>query len=174
MKLIVISDTHGRPSRILEVLRRQPSYDALIFLGDGLRDVEYVSNEIHGLYAVRGNCDAFSSSLSLSNGVCEELFLKFCEYNIMITHGHKYGVKRGIEVAAEAAVSKGADLLLYGHTHTPMEKYIPEGETVGNVILPKPLRIFNPGSLGEKGDGEATFGVVEIRGSSILMSHGRI
>ena len=88
-----------------------------------------------------------------------------------MTHGHKYGVKRGIEVAAEAAIRKGADLLLYGHTHVPMEKYIPQGETVGDVILPKPLRIFNPGSLG---DSEGSFGVIEIRGGSILMSHGRI
>ncbi|MBO5883457.1 MAG: metallophosphoesterase family protein [Clostridia bacterium] len=174
MKLIVISDTHGRPSRILEVIGRHPSYDALIFLGDGLRDIDYVSDEIHGLYAVIGNCDVLSSNLSLKNSVREELFLKFCEYNIMITHGHKYGVKRGIEAAAEAAILKGADLLLYGHTHTPTEKYIPEGETVGNVILSKPLRIFNPGSLGEMRDGEATFGVIEIRGNSILMSHGRI
>ena len=81
MKLIVISDTHGRPSRILEVLKRHPSYDALIFLGDGLRDIDYVSDEIHGLYAVRGNCDGFSANLSLGSNASEELFLKMCEYN---------------------------------------------------------------------------------------------
>ena len=166
MKLIVISDTHGRPSRILEVIERNKSYDALIFLGDGLRDIDYVSVQIHGLYAVRGNCDSF-----FADGIGEELFLRFDEYNIMITHGHRYGVKRGIETAAESAARKGADLLLYGHTHTPLEKYIPAGEKIGEMILQKPLRIFNPGSLG---DGEGSFGIIEIRGNSILMSHGRI
>ena len=171
MKLIVISDTHGRPSRILEVIRRNPCYDAIMFLGDGIRDISYVSDELHSLFAVRGNCDAFSAKFSSGEEIGEELFLCLGEYNIMMTHGHRYGVKRGIEAAAEAAASRGADLLLYGHTHTPEEKYLPEGTAVGDTVLTKPLRIFNPGSLGE---GEGSFGIIEMRGGSVLMSFGKI
>ena len=40
MNILVFSDSHGRGSRMLEALARQiKKPDAVIFLGDGLRDL---------------------------------------------------------------------------------------------------------------------------------------
>ena len=174
MKLLVISDTHGRASRILEVLDMHPTYDAMLFLGDGLRDLEWASDNIHGLFTVRGNCDGMSFFDLSEDAPKDELFIRFDEYNILMTHGHRFGVKGGVGTAAAYAASKGADILIYGHTHTPEERYIPEGEAIGDTVLKKPLRIFNPGSLGSPREGYPSYGIIDIRGSSVLMSVGYI
>jgi predicted phosphodiesterase len=91
---------------------------------------------------------------------------------LFFLHGHTRSVKNGMTRAVLAARSKDADVLLFGHTHVPTDTYIPEetGDD-GNVIY-KPLRIFNPGSLGASGDGAAHFGLIEIRNGSVLTSHG--
>ncbi len=89
-------------------------------------------------------------------------------------HGHEHGVKSGIERAAAYAAQRGADVLLFGHTHEPMEKYFPVGTRLGEVTLEKPLYVFNPGSLGLPREGCATFGVIEIRRGQLLLSHGRV
>ena len=40
MRLLIVSDSHGRYERLSELLDRQRGVDALIFLGDGLADLE--------------------------------------------------------------------------------------------------------------------------------------
>lgn len=52
----------------------------------------------------------------------------------LAVHGHKYGVKRSLETLKAAARKKGADILLYGHTHERFCSY-EDG-----------LYIMNPGS----------------------------
>jgi predicted phosphodiesterase len=84
-------------------------------------------------------------------------------------HGHTRGVKSGIGEAISAAVQRDADILLFGHTHQPLEKYIPVEDSTEGEILKKPLRVFNPGSLGS-----GSFGLIDIRGKDVLMSHGSI
>jgi len=64
-----------------------------------------------------------------------------------------------------AAEEKGADVLLFGHTHEPTDTFIPQGE----YNLNKPLHIFNPGSLKEY-----SYGLCEIRNGEFLFSHGTI
>ena len=38
MRVVVLSDTHGRVERIKKVIEQQPQAELFIFLGDGLRD----------------------------------------------------------------------------------------------------------------------------------------
>ena len=59
-KLLVLSDSHGGRAAIERVLMKESkSIDALIFLGDGLRDLELALTKYPRLrtYAVAGNCD---------------------------------------------------------------------------------------------------------------------
>ncbi len=171
MKIVVISDTHGRRARISEVLSRQGRYDLCIFLGDGLRD--FCIDESERLCAVRGNCDAFSSFCEMRD-VPSERAIDADGFKVLMMHGHEWGVKSSHTRAAAHAASMGADVLLYGHTHVPEEKYYPEGSELCGVVLQKPLYVFNPGSLGVPRDGNATFGVIEIKNGQILMSHGSL
>ena len=174
MKLIVVSDVHGRSERLSAVLDMHKNADALIFLGDGIRDLYRADAYSRGMsvIAVRGNCDGYCF-------VGEDYFPEeHCQtlegYRFFMFHGHSKSVKTSLDLAIEAAVEKDADVLLYGHTHVALEKYLPEGREYGGTTTKRPLRIFNPGSLGAGGIGRGSFGLIEIRGKDILMSHGSI
>ena len=54
---------------------------------------------------------------------------------VFLTHGHRYQVNFGIQTLKEAALLRGADIAMYGHTHVPI---INQGRDV---------TILNPGSL---------------------------
>ena len=174
MKFLVISDTHGRRDLVEELLSMHQSRDGLLFLGDGIRDVSPVDCSEGGKLfgAVRGNCDMLSTYEGYEYP--EELFLRLDEYNVIMMHGHTHGVKSGIDRAVAYAAGRGADVLLYGHTHVPMEKYFPAGTEMFGMKIEKPIWVFNPGSLGAYGDGGHSFGLLQIRKGQILLSHGKI
>ena len=175
MTLLVLSDLHGRRDRAEEVLARHRRTEAVLFLGDGIRSLPYESCVANGrLFAgVRGNCDG-GSLFGDAYAYPEELLLNIGEYTVMMLHGHTRSVKSGIGRAARYAAERGADLLLYGHTHIPEERYFPAGAELEGYTLTKPLWVMNPGSLGEPRDGKPSFGVVELRGGQILLSHGTL
>ena len=169
MKLLIVSDVHGRHDRLRTVMDMHKDADALIFLGDGLRDLMRADAYSYGftVFSVRGNCDGISFFTNESD-VSEELCFSFEGFRFFALHGHTRGVKSGTDRAIYAAMSREADVLLYGHTHIPEERYIPEiNEEYG-----KPLRVFNPGSLGASGDGKGHFGLIQIKNGNLLMSHG--
>ena len=148
--------------------------DGLLFLGDGIRDVSPVEcAEGGGLFAaVRGNCDLLSSYEGYEYQ--DELFLNLGEYNVIMMHGHTKDVKSGLDRAILYASLRGADVLLYGHTHEPLEKYFPSGYEIGGKKLQKPLWVFNPGSLGASWSGSHSYGLLQIKKGQLLLSHGEI
>ena len=171
MKLLVISDSHGRYERISELIATHKNIDALIFLGDGLSDLDRagVYEEPFAVFSVKGNCDGislFGRAVSPN-----ESLLELDGYRFLIMHGHTRGVKHSMTNAVYAAIEADADVLLFGHTHEPVEKYIPADS---EYSLCKPLYLFNPGSLGASGDGWGYFGLIDIRKNGILFSHGKI
>ena len=149
-KLIVASDSHGSAVTLQGVLDKERDADALLFLGDGVRDLDTACGPFPGLrvYAVRGNCDL--AALEPPEGVAP-----FDGVNVLYTHGHLYGVKSGLERLWYAARSRGVQLALFGHTHIP---FCEESEGV---------TLFNPGSVGRPWRGQATYGV-------ILLDKGKI
>ncbi|MBQ7383486.1 MAG: YfcE family phosphodiesterase [Clostridia bacterium] len=172
MKLLVISDSHGRADRIKDAFELNRDADYLIFLGDGIRNLEYAELGNIPIISVRGNCDLFG--LSSDNPPPTELILNLGEYTLMIAHGHTLHVKEGLDFAISHAAKKGADILLFGHTHTRLDKYIPAGERIGNTVLQKPLRLFNPGSIGQPRFEAPSFGLIGIRGKDVLTSFGEL
>ncbi len=171
MRILVLSDTHGRRARIDEVLSRQRGYDALLFLGDGLRDFD--TEKTAGLVSVRGNCDTFSL-FGASADAPSERMIDADGFKLLAMHGHEHGVKSGIERAVLYAYKRGADALLFGHTHLPLERYYPAGSELCGVVTDRAMYAFNPGSLGSPRAQEATFGVIEVRNGQMLFSHGRL
>lgn len=167
MRIVVISDTHGRREAVREVIERQGAYDALLFLGDGLRDID---EGTAGLVAVRGNCDGFFGA----DAPVEQL-LTLDGVRIFMTHGHVYSVKSGTERLLSHAHALGADIAIFGHTHVPLERYVPAGTVLPDGMLTeRATYLFNPGSLGAPRDGKPSFGVIEIRGGKSLLSHGEL
>ncbi len=83
MKILVISDTHGRRKNIDEVLSRHRNYDMLLFLGDGLRDFGAAAPS--GFVGVRGNCDGFAF---FGEGARTEQMLDADGFKIAIKHSN--------------------------------------------------------------------------------------
>ena len=170
MNILVISDSHGHRDRIKEVLERQIKRpDALIFLGDGLSDVDWCDTSGIALFKVRGNCD--SVFLNDMTNAPDEQIINLDGIRIMMTHGHNYGVKSTLTPLMNAAARNKADVLLFGHTHEGFEMTLMPENDLG-IKLEKPLYIMNPGSLGSYA---ATFGIVSSDSQGrILLSHGSI
>ncbi len=163
MDILVFSDSHGHGDRIEEVLRRpgvNPS--AVFFLGDGLRDLAWLELRGIPLYSVCGNCDFFAAEGSES-----ELLVELGGVKIFATHGHKYSVKSGHARFAARAAELGADIALFGHTHTPLEQTYPAGTVLGATELTRDLHLLNPGSIGSN---KGSFGNITLHNGNILTS----
>ena len=166
MTLLIVSDTHGRSDRLKRLFDMHKNVDALIFLGDGLSDLDRagVQNYNFTVFAVKGNCDALGGSL-LTICAREELTFNFEGVNFYALHGHTRQVKSSLMRAVYAADEKGVDVLLFGHTHEPLLTYISSEE----YNLSRPIYAFNPGSLASH-----SYGLCEIRKGQVLLSHGTL
>lgn len=172
MNLLVISDTHGKHSKISDIIvlqrglpcKNRPTH--LIHLGDGALDLERASiPQDMCVFSVRGNCDIFCS-----DNIPDERIFTLFNKKIVAFHGHKYSVKHSDVKAVEYAIMNDADILLYGHTHRCAEYTVRCDETVGNAKATKELLVLNPGSLGYDG----SFGVLTINENGVLASFGSI
>ena len=173
MNFLILSDSHGRAINIERAYERSRELDGIFFLGDGLSDFDDLYRYKNTpLFCVRGNCDLFSS-FSFGD-VKDELILHFEEYTVMLMHGHRYGVKDSLSAAIAHAAKAGADVLLYGHTHVPLERRIEAGEEYCGVTLKKPLYVFNPGSVGTLSAGYFSFGTLTVRRNGLLFGHGKL
>ena len=159
MDALIISDSHGRRGRIYALLNALPHIKYLFFCGDGLSDLSEIEREYPNIkvYAVKGNCDFFSFT-----DAEDELLIEVEGVRILMMHGHTRSVKSGLDAAAARAAALDAELLLFGHTHHPLEEY----RTIGE----KRVCLFNPGSLGYEGN----FGTIVIKNKSFLVSHGTL
>ena len=136
--------------------------DAVFFLGDGIFDLEpFAARPVPPAWlAVRGNCDI---SYVYGNSIAKKTDeINLMGYRIVYTHGDLYSVKSSTVHLEALARERNADLVLFGHTHTPYERYVSDYE--------KPFYLFNPGSIG---GASPSFGVIQLTESGILLSHGR-
>ena len=157
MRIVVMSDSHGRIERIKKVIEEQPKAELFIFLGDGTRDFHAAMRGVPKEdWCVCGNCDFGSSDeYQLTSYVKDIQF--YC------THGHQWNVKHSLEELIQEAKKKEVKVLLYGHTHEAYYEYR-DG-----------IHIFNPGSLGSpRGPFYPTYGVIDIQGKNIVCSHLRL
>ena len=146
MKILVVSDSHGDVSALRSVLRRQPGAALVIHLGDGARDLEQLRPEFpeKAYLQLRGNNDIGSSAPDTAE-IQREGVRIFC------THGHLHRVKYETDTLLSAG--RGADVILYGHTHRPENGY------------QRGCHLINPGSL--RGYG-GSYALLELTDRGIL------
>jgi len=164
MKILIFSDSHGSSSKMDSALDMHIDADIAIHLGDGTREFKLICEsrpEIRSLFVCGNFEDPFGKD-PLSSFVNE-----ICGKRILITHGHSFSVKSGLGRLLQEAVHRKADIVLFGHTHVPLEKYVTED-------VPYPIYLFNPGSISRPRDGHPSYGILDIRGSSVLFSIGHI
>lgn len=129
MRILVISDTHGKHDNLDKVLEAERPYDRIIHLGDAEGAEDYIAAVGEcPLDIVRGNNDFFSE-------LPEEEILELEGHRLFITHGHYYYVAAGTMHLIREGHGRGADIVFYGHTHRP------------EITKDKELYVVNPGSL---------------------------
>ena len=160
MKILVFSDSHGRGKKIIQAIEDHNAVcDAVIFLGDGIEELDYIKARFPQLifFAVKGNCDFFAP-----DDIPSEALIDIDGVKIFIAHGHKYKVKMTYDIITTHASSIGADAVLFGHTHIPHSSC----EYVGD----KRIQIFNPGSIGTGN----TYGVVNTSRGVLITGIGNV
>lgn len=130
MKAIIFSDSHRSFNPMVRAMEKEGRVDLIIHAGDVLSDVEdlKIMYPRHNIVYVRGNNDFWD------NSVTEDRFFNLDGVKIFLTHGHNYGVKYSLAKLIKHAKELGADLCIFGHTHTALN------ERTGGITL------FNPGS----------------------------
>lgn len=113
MKILVVSDTHGRHANLRKVIQREKPIDLMLHLGD-VEDCEREIRDMAGcpVEIVMGNNDIFS-------GLPDQKLLRIGASLVWITHGHRYRIYSGTEYIRGEAKRRGADVVMFGHTHVP-------------------------------------------------------
>lgn len=131
MKLLIVSDTHGRREEITEIIQREKPVDLLIHLGDIRGDEEYIQS-LAGcpMELVKGNSDR-------NMEIPREKEIVLGNHKFFLTHGHCYGVGTTLDRIYMEGLRRGADVVMFGHTHIPL------------VEEDRALTLLNPGSTSE-------------------------
>lgn len=114
MRILIMSDTHRDLRTAKAVIEEVGKIDMCLHLGDVEFDGDYLKEYLDcPLYMVRGNNDYLGL-------YPEDMELTIGKYKVFMTHGHRYLVNLGVERLKEEALSRGADIAIYGHTHKPI------------------------------------------------------
>jgi len=143
MKILVLSDSHGKYQYTFDIIYENTDSDVIIHLGDGVSDVDEAARDVADLrhlkalqiIKVRGNCDLFSGEPVTS-------FDNISGHKFYCTHGYTINgsagsvkSKLGVDALVEDARIGGRDVVLFGHTHKAVYE-----ERDG-------IHIFNPGTV---------------------------
>ena len=130
MKYLVISDTDNSIGNAVDLIEKlKPDY--CIHLGDMIRDCE----ELEIIFPrqkfifVKGNNDWMKNS-----AFPEDRFFELDGKKFFLCHGHRFHVKSGVEYLKSHAKKLGADIVLFGHTHSR------------HIEWDEDMLIMNPGS----------------------------
>ena len=135
---LVFSDVHGDVGSFFKLAEIAKEHDGVLFAGDGYTTVKELPLE--NVYAVGGNCDFCGPT---------EIIVSIDGVRILLTHGHKYGVKASLLSLSFRARELNCHVAVFGHTHEPFCAY------EGGVML------LNPGA--SSGYGRKTYGVLYIK-----------
>lgn len=130
MKILVFSDSHRSLSGMYAAIDLHQPHQ-VVHLGDLMCDAEEVAEHYPQLpfCLVPGNCDGWSIAVPVKKQIT------LGGRSILLSHGHRWGVKSGYGAAIADARAAGADILLFGHTHVPCCEQLEDG-----------LWMMNPGA----------------------------
>lgn len=130
MKVLVVSDSHGRHDLLRKAIGQEAPIDMLIHAGDVEGDLDRIlgPKREYEIHAVAGNMDWGTPDKS------EDLF-DMGGHKVFLTHGHRRGVSYTLANLRETAEEYGADVAIYGHTHMPA------------LDVQNDITLLNPGSV---------------------------
>ena len=159
MKILVFSDSHNCIAPMLKMVQAT-SPDIICHLGD--HDTDALTLEAAyphiPLYVISGNCDidglgGVVNSPNIDSFWGDVLTFKAEGKRIAMTHGDRYRVKSGLEKLIPIGRERGADILLFGHTHIPYYAQIGD------------MHVLNPGPASH------SCALIEITDGEIICNH---
>ena len=157
-RLIVVSDSHGDADGLkaaLEQAMRGGSVNAVVFLGDGMRDYESL---LPALQAQRIDCYAVKGNNDWSSQEETEIMFSLNGVRIFACHGHARQVKYSTDRLWYAAQEREARVVLYGHTHR--EK----------IDLEYGIYFINPGAVCERSSRRSAYAEVLIEDNGFVQA----
>jgi len=143
MKILICADSHGDTNNIKCALEYD-KFDYVFFIGDGLLDILQFNIPTTKLKLVLGNNDE-------SEVVKDEALLELENKRIYLVHGHQFKVKYGVRKLVERAEELNADIVIFAHTHIPLQTKLENG-----------MILLNPGSIAQGKLGNNTFMILEL------------
>lgn len=130
MKIILMSDSHGRNNRIDEILEMHQDADMVLHCGD----IECDEFTYPNIRVVRGNNDFYGD-------FPDKMCLNIGSHRVLMMHSHLCYSRNRNKYMSQMAKDAGCDTVFYGHTHVACD-------TIVNGV-----RLINPGSLYYARDG---------------------
>ena len=154
MKIVVFADSHTDVATMVMVVKKEKP-QLVIHLGDHIADgilLQEMYPEIP-MELVPGNTD-FDTDHPYEKTIVQE------GKRIYMTHGDRYHVHLGLSRIFYKGESIQADVILFGHTHTP---YLENKSGI---------RMMNPGRIGCVSNNfiHATYGIILLRNYKICCS----
>ncbi len=144
MKIIVLSDTHGKLKKVYDIMSKINDPDLIIHCGDYCSDAQTIEEEFGiPVESVPGNCDG--------GGRDSYKIIDTPAGKIMITHGHELGAGYNETLLLYSAEEQECKAVCFGHTHVPV------CEKIDGIYL------INPGSLSKPRDGSSgSYAVITV------------
>lgn len=176
-RILVLSDTHGHPSILMEIIRRYgKDCDAMAFCGDGISDLAELVTASHTdediqnctppvIAFARGNCDPSSYPLDAQRSISipNSQILTVNNRNFLIIHGHREAVDFGMENLGLEMQITNCKVAFYGHTHIARE------DNLGDY------KFVNPGSVARPRGGQpACFAIATVEKTFVDMAFIKI
>lgn len=155
MKVLIISDTHGRIDNVEMILKHTIplGVGTILHCGDYVSDARKIQKFYPDIqvYYVYGNCDVGFGGASSEVVTIEDV-------SFFLTHGHRYGVKWGdYDDLLIDAIAHEAQVAVCGHSHCA---YIEQRE---DVLL------LNPGSITQPRDTRyPSYAIIEVKDGEII------
>ena len=149
MRVLIISDSHGRTENIERLKRIIGKVDLVLHCGDGVSDFDFIGDFLKcKVCGVTGNCDLLSREPSMINLDIEGNL-------VHIEHGHRLQFRSDVDLISFAK-DNGYDVVLLGHTH------------VQKLINKDGIWVVNPGSISRPRDGYPSYCIMEAEGRGKL------
>ena len=146
MRILIVSDTHGRTNNLEWVLEKVKPLDLMIHLGDLEGGEDYIEAIAPcPVQMVAGNNDYFSD-------LPRQKIIDIGGYKALLVHGHHHGVSFDSRQVKEAARVEQCSIAMHGHTHWP------------SIDLKDGITRLNPGSIScpRQPDHRPTYILMEI------------
>ena len=129
MKILIVSDTHGKHNNLDEILDLEEPIDMFIHCGD-VEGAEIYLDAVMDCekHMVRGNNDFFSD-------LPREEEFEIGPYKVFLTHGHNYNVSLDPGYITDEGRDRDVDIVMFGHTHKPY------------LDIQEDITVLNPGSV---------------------------